>query len=287
MLTDVPPLTIWAIPVFLLAVGAEAWMDARDGAGGYQGRDAAASVTMGLGRVVMDLVWKSASLAVYTAVFTLTPLRMGWGWMAWVAVAFADDVAYYWFHRLHHEVRLFWASHVPHHSSQKYNLTTALRQTWTPWTGLLFWLPLAALGFHPIMIMTMQAVSLLYQFGIHTERVDRLWAPIELVFNTPSHHRVHHGSNAEYLDKNYAGILIVWDRLFGTFEAEDAPVRYGLTRNINTYNPVRIALHEFADIARDVARPNPLSTRLGYVFRGPGWAYDQRERDAAPALAQA
>ncbi len=142
-------------------------------------------------------------------------------WWTYVVLFLADDFAYYWFHRIHHEVRVFWASHVVHHSSQHYNLSTALRQTWTPMTALPFWAGLALLGFQPWMILTQQAISLIYQFWIHTERIGRLPAPIEYVFNTPSHHRVHHGSNEIYLDRNYGGILIIWDRLFGTFQGGD------------------------------------------------------------------
>ena len=135
-------------------------------------------------------------------------------------VFFADDLAYYWFHRAHHEVRILWASHVVHHSSQHYNLSTALRQTWTPFGSLLFWAPLALVGIPPWAIFLMQSVSLLYQFFLHTERVERLLGLVEWVMNTPSHHRVHHGINSAYLDRNYGGILIIWDRLFRTFEPE-------------------------------------------------------------------
>ena len=135
-----------------------------------------------------------------------------------------------------HEVRVFWAAHVVHHSSQHFNLSTALRQPIFPMTALPFWAP-GALFFPPWMIFGMQSVSLIYQFGLHTERIGRLWAPIEFLFNTPSHHRVHHGAQQQYLDRNYGGILIVWDRLFGTFEPEGERVRYGLTKNLETNHP--------------------------------------------------
>ena len=122
------------------------------------------------------------------------------------------------------------------------------------------------------MILTQQAISLIYQFWIHTERVKKLPAPIEYVFNTPSHHRVHHGANEVYLDRNYGGILIIWDRMFGTYEPEGERVRYGLTKNINTYNPVRVATHEFAAIWHDVRRASGWRERWGYVVNGPGWS---------------
>ena len=151
-----------------------------------------------------------------------------------------------------HEVRLLWANHVTHHSSERYNLSTALRQ---PWSGFLMswvFLPMPWLGIPAHHVAKAGQLNLLYQYWIHTEAIDRLPKPVEAVFNTPSHHRVHHGANPQYLDKNYGGILIVWDRLFGTFEPEVRRVKYGLTKNIHTYNPIRIGYHEFVDIARDV-----------------------------------
>jgi sterol desaturase/sphingolipid hydroxylase (fatty acid hydroxylase superfamily) len=159
-----------------------------------------------------------------------------------------------------------------HHSSQFYNLSTALRQSWTPMTSLPFWLPLALLGFPPWMILLQQAISLIYQFFLHTERVDRLWRPIEWIFNTPSHHRVHHASDAGYLDRNYAGILIVWDRLFGSFAPEVDRPTYGLTKNITTYNPVRVAFGEYGALWRDVRAAASWRDRVGYLVRRPGWA---------------
>jgi hypothetical protein len=152
-------------------------------------------------------------------------------------------------------------------------------------TALPFWAPLALLGFAPWMIFGMQSVSLIYQFFLHTEKVRSLPRPIEFLFNTPSHHRVHHGSNEIYLDRNYGGILIVWDRLFGTFQGEEERVRYGLTRNIETYNPVKVAGHEWVDIARDVRRARSGRERLGYLFGGPGWSPEREGRGLASAVA--
>jgi sterol desaturase/sphingolipid hydroxylase (fatty acid hydroxylase superfamily) len=159
-----------------------------------------------------------------------------------------------------------------HHSSEHYNLSTALRQTWVPMTYFPFWLVLPLLGFQPWMVLLAQSWSLIYQFWIHTERVGRLPRWAEAILNTPSHHRVHHGSNEQYLDKNYGGILIVWDRLFGTFEPEGERVHYGLTTNIETHNPVRVAFHEYAALLRDVRRASGWRLRLSILLRGPGWA---------------
>jgi sterol desaturase/sphingolipid hydroxylase (fatty acid hydroxylase superfamily) len=244
------------------------------GAKGYAKRDTWASLAMGLGNVVIAGLAKGAALGAYFAAYEWRVFEPGSGVFAWLLLFFCEDFCYYWFHRLHHEVRFLWAAHVNHHSSRYFNLSTALRQSWTtPFTGPLFWVPLALLGFHPLMILTAQAVSLIYQFWIHTEFIGRL-GPLEWVLNTPSHHRVHHGSNLEYLDRNYGGILIVWDRLFGSFEPERAPVDYGLTKNIRSFDPLKIAFHEWIAMFRDVFAARSWRERLGYLLEPPGWSPD-------------
>ncbi|MFR9799793.1 sterol desaturase family protein [Streptomyces sp. MS06] len=269
------PAVVYAIPAFLLLVAVEALSyrflpDEEER--GYEARDTATSMSMGAGSQVVGLPWKAFAVVAYAALYSLAPWRLSPGsvW-TWVLLFFADDLAYYAFHRAHHRVRLLWASHVVHHSSVRFNLSTALRQSWTPMTTLPFWLPLALCGLPPWMILLQQSVSLVYQFFLHTERVDRLWRPIEAVLNTPSHHRVHHGSNNAYLDRNYGGILIVWDRIFGTFEPEGERAVYGLTKNIDTYNPLRVAFHEYAAAWRDVRGATRWRDRTGYLFGPPGW----------------
>ncbi len=193
------------------------------------------------------------------------------------------DFIYYWNHRLMHESRYMWALHVVHHSSEHYNLSTALRQPVADALGTT--LPygvLCLLGISPQLVGTARGVNLLYQFWIHTETIGRLGPP-EAVLNTPSHHRVHHGSNRRYLDRNHGSILIVWDRLFGTFEPEGEPVVYGLTKNIDTFNAGRIISHEYADMLRDVAGSTSWGERLSYVLRGPGWATSHRAGSGASA----
>jgi sterol desaturase/sphingolipid hydroxylase (fatty acid hydroxylase superfamily) len=251
---------------------------------GYDLVDTRTSLTMGIGNVAINVVWKFAVVTIYAALYELTPLRLDPGdWWVWVLLFFADDLAYYWFHRVSHESRFFWASHVVHHSSQHYNLSTALRQTWVPMTYFPFWLPLPLLGFPVWMVLLAQAWSLIYQFWIHTERIHRLPAWIEGIFNTPSHHRVHHGSNQRYLDKNYGGILIIWDRLFGTWEPERERVRYGLTKNLETHNPIHVAFHEYVDMFRDLRAVRGWRARLNVLFRGPGWSAENVSRSHDPA----
>ncbi|GAA3050063.1 sterol desaturase family protein [Streptomyces glomeratus] len=270
------PAVVYAIPAFVLLVVVEA-LSYRflpdDDERGYELRDSMTSMSMGAGSQVIALPWKAVTVVMYAALFTVSPWRLSpaSGW-TWVLLFFAEDLAYYAFHRAHHRVRVLWASHVVHHSSLHFNLSTALRQSWTPMTALPFWLPLALVGIPPWMILLEQSVSLIYQFFLHTERVDKLWRPVERVFNTPSHHRVHHGSNRVYLDRNYGGILIVWDRLFRTFEPEGERAVYGLTKNIDTYNPLRVAFHEYAAAWRDVRAARRWRDRAGYLFGPPGWS---------------
>lgn len=267
----------YAIPFFILLLVVEfvSFRTFGDEDGellGYELVDTRTSLTMGIGNVIINVGWKFVVVLAYTVLYELTPLRLSPSdWWVWVLLFFADDLAYYWFHRVSHESRFFWASHVVHHSSQHYNLSTALRQTWVPMTYFPFWLPLALVGFPPWMILLAQSWSLIYQFWIHTERIHRLPRVLERVLNTPSHHRVHHGSNHQYLDKNYGGILIIWDRLFGTYEPEGERVRYGLTKNIETHNPIQVAFHEYIALWHDVRRTPGLRTKLALLFRGPGY----------------
>ena len=204
--------------------------------------------------------------------FARTSRDLGTGPWAVAAAILGWDFIYYWNHRADHESRWLWAMHVVHHSSERYNLSTALRQPVAE--GITMAVPygaLALLGVRPSLIEQARGVNLLYQFWIHTEAVNRIgW--LERVLNTPSHHRVHHGSNRAYLDRNHGSILIIWDKLFGTFEPEGERVVYGLTTDIKTYNPVRIASHEFAAIGRDIARAQNWRDRWGHLLRGPGWA---------------
>jgi sterol desaturase/sphingolipid hydroxylase (fatty acid hydroxylase superfamily) len=214
---------------------------------------------------------------------------LGNGVVPWTAAMLWWDFAYYWNHRFQHEIRGMWAIHVVHHSSERYNLSTALRQPVAGAFGV--WVPygaVARLGVRPNIIETSRALNLIYQYWIHTDTIRTL-GPAEEVLNTPSHHRVHHGRNRRYIDRNHAGILIIWDRMFGTFSREapdEEPVVYGLTKNIHTFNLWKVSTHEYSDMFRDVARSTNWRDRLGFVVRGPGWAYRRRdELDAQDALA--
>jgi sterol desaturase/sphingolipid hydroxylase (fatty acid hydroxylase superfamily) len=266
--------------LYAVAIAAEAalaragWIRAR-----YRARDTLASLAMSGGNLVMNLllagiVYAGLALAWRVRLFSISP-SSAW---AWVAIFFLDDFIYYWFHRVSHECRFWWAAHVNHHSSQEYNLSTAVRQSWTSlFVGTWMpWIPLAVLGFPPAMILAQQGFNLFYQFWIHTESVRRLPKWFETLFNTPANHRVHHAVNPRYLDRNYAGVLMIWDHLFGTYSPErgDDPPRYGIVRNIDTFNPLRIAFHEWLAMARDVAAARSWRVVLGAIFGPPGWRAD-------------
>ena len=273
----IPNLIYYAIPFFILFILIEIVLTAKKNIETYEIKDATSSIAMGLGNVFVGLISKLLVLGALMYVYENFRLfTIPFTWWAWVLVFFADDFSYYWMHRISHENRFFWASHVVHHSSQKYNLATALRQTWTgSFTSFIFWLWMALLGFHPLMILTQMSISLLYQFWIHTETIQKLPKWFEAVFNTPSHHRVHHATNPQYLDRNHAGILIIWDKLFGSFEPEVEKPVYGLTTNINTYNPIKIAFHEWIDLLKDVLMSDvSFANRFKYFFKPPGWKHD-------------
>jgi sterol desaturase/sphingolipid hydroxylase (fatty acid hydroxylase superfamily) len=276
-------LVLYSIPAFIALILLElAWAKRHPEYIGYRTRDTFASLSLGLMNVAINAGTKLVMLALFVWLYEhrIADIVEAIGAWSWLVLFFAEDLCYYWFHRLHHEVRVLWACHVNHHSSQHYNLSTALRQPLlTPFTGPWFWAPLPLIGFPPWMVLTAQAWSLLYQFWLHTEAIDRLGV-LEHVLNTPSHHRVHHGSNVPYLDRNHGGVLIIWDRLFGTFAWERERVVYGLTTNIATFNPLRIGFHEFAAIGRDVARAPSVAAKLGYLFAPPGWSHDGSTKTA-------
>lgn len=271
---------VYAIPFFLTLIAIELYVNWKEQRGLYEKKEALSSIGMGLGSLVINLLMKALAYGVYTIVFVAVWGEgggLGWHWWVWVLILFADDFTFYWHHRLSHEVRILWAAHVNHHSSETLNFATALRQSWAEqFYKYIWWLWLPLVGFPPLMILMMMSVSLIYQYWPHTELIRRMPKWFEFIFNTPSHHRVHHASNVRYLDQNHGGILIIWDRLFGTFQEErdeDKP-KYGITTNINTYNLFKIAGHEFVALWADVKRAPTLGDKLKYMFMPPGWSHD-------------
>jgi alkylglycerol monooxygenase len=263
-----------AIPFFFLAIAVEILVSRRQGARGrFRFPDSITSLSCGVGQQTLAPLIKIVTLGAYVAVFahlrvyTVSPTSI----VAWVALFFAVDCAYYFFHRASHRVNLIWAGHVVHHQSEEYNLTTALRQGWVQSvTAQIFYWPLAIVGVPVEMFVTMSTFNTLYQFWIHTRAVQTL-GPLEWFLNTPSHHRVHHGANPKYLDKNYAGVLIVWDRMFGTFQREEEEPVYGTVKPLASFNPLWANVEYYVEIARIVEGATTLREKIYAVFAPPEW----------------
>jgi sterol desaturase/sphingolipid hydroxylase (fatty acid hydroxylase superfamily) len=287
LLSDVlPPLlhdpVMYAVPFFVLMLIIE-WTAARKlqhieadrvPAGAYMKSDAWASINMGLVSIGTTGLLNGIALIGYAALYAyVAPWHLpATAWYTWVIAILGVDLLYYVYHRMAHRVRLFWATHQAHHSSQYFNFATALRQKWNISGDVVLRALLPLLGVPPWIVFASFSINLVYQFWIHTERIGKLWRPIEFVFNTPSHHRVHHGMDQQYLDKNYGGILIVWDRLFGSFAAETFRPHYGLTKQVDTFNVWTLQTHEYVAIARDLRRARRWRDRFAYTFGPPGWA---------------
>jgi sterol desaturase/sphingolipid hydroxylase (fatty acid hydroxylase superfamily) len=211
---EIPNLIHYAIPFFILTVIIEVILTVKVKLEEYDFKDSSTSILMGLGNVFLGIIAKAMVLGIFLFLYKYRIFTISFAWWCWILLLFVEDLTYYWFHRISHESRLFWASHVVHHSSKKYNLSTALRQTWSGgFYTFVFWLPLILIGFHPVMVLVQMSISLIYQYWIHTELIKKMPKWFEAVFNTPSHHRVHHATNPQYLDRNHAGIFIIWDRL--------------------------------------------------------------------------
>ena len=268
----------YAVPFFIALILAEMIVGRFSKKISFEPKDTAASLLMGVGSTITGALFFGVALSFYMWGYQYRLFDLGTEWWVWGLCFFIDDLRYYIYHRVGHRVRWVWASHINHHSSQHYNLSTALRQTWTDFfTGsFLFRLPLVLIGFDPAMILFCWGINLIYQFWIHTETITSL-GPIEWVMNTPSHHRVHHATNPRYLDSNYAGVFIIWDRMFGTFVKEDVSdlPQYGIVHNLGTFNLLRVAFHEWSGLFRDLWNANNWTERFGYAFRPPGWSPDR------------
>jgi len=272
--------TLIAIPFFILTVALEWWaVKAKRAAGRYDTKDAITSLAMGLGSVAMDTAFAFVGTYLLMLFWPHHLFEIPVTWWSFLLVFVGYDLIYYWKHRLAHTVRWWWSEHVTHHSSTHYNLTTALRQPWFgPLTGLvIISAPLVLLGFHPAFIAFSAGMNLVYQYWIHTETIRKLPSWFEAVMNTPSHHRVHHATNARYLDANYAGVFIVWDRMFGSFVPElehDKPV-YGIVTPLGKHNPLIVAYHGLFELLRDCWNDGLRPWRwVGRFINKPGWSPD-------------
>jgi len=278
-----------AFAVFFFSIVLEWWYWRSKGEHKYILQDTLANYALVLMQVVLDILAKALFVIlvlewVRQRGLQLVTAESETSWWGLALCFLGVDLGFYWFHRMSHRVRALWAIHVTHHSSELMNFSVALRQPVLEHViDWLWFVPLALAGFSAKLILLCYGFNLIYQFFIHTEVVHKFPRWIEWIFNTPSHHRVHHGSNAEYLDTNYAGVFIFWDRLFGSFVEEKAPVKYGILHPVHSYNPLYLAFHLWADIWRDVVKPSSLWIKLKMIFAPPGWPEEYRLSQAQSA----
>lgn len=267
-------LIVYSIPIFFLLIGLELLITRMKGLPYYRFNDAITNLSCGIGSQVSGIFMRFLTIGVYIYIYDHSPFkgRIPYHWLTLIVLFIGVDFFYYWFHRLAHEVSIIWGSHVVHHQSEEYNLTVALRQAWVQGAfSWVFYLPLAFVGFDPAMFITIASLQTLYQFWIHTKVVNRMPAWFEYVLNTPSHHRVHHGVNPKYIDKNHAGTLIIWDRIFGTFQAEEEEVVYGITTQPRSWNPLWVNFEYWIDLFRDAARVHKPADAVRMLTLAPGW----------------
>lgn len=261
-----------AIPFFLISIGIEAFASYRKGLSLYRVNDTVGNLANGIGQQFVALAVKGSLVALYAYVYS--EFRMvSWepSWALWVGGFLAVDFVYYWFHRSSHRINMIWTAHIVHHQSEDYNLGVALRQSGLQlFFSFPFYLLLAVAGIPFEVFLTCYSLNLIYQFWIHTQLIDQM-GPLEWVMNTPSHHRVHHGINPQYLDKNYAGVLIIWDRFFGTFQPEEKPVVYGITKPLRSFNPIWAWTHYWVELFGVARRTAQLKDKIQIWFRPPDW----------------
>jgi sterol desaturase/sphingolipid hydroxylase (fatty acid hydroxylase superfamily) len=267
---DAPNIIVYAAPVMFLFVLIEWYISHRQNHNLYDRRETIGSILVGVGNVVINLILKVAMFTFVVLVYNLLPWRMHLNWWTFIPCYLIFDFCSYWSHRISHQQRFWWATHVVHHSSENYNLTVSFRLSWVQHLKLIFFLPVALIGFHPIVFFVVNQIAVLFQFWVHTEYIRKLHPAIEYVLATPSNHRVHHGSQEKYINKNYGATFIFWDRMFGTYQKEEEQVQYGITANIpNKANPLTINFHEYADMWRDVKAAKGLKRKLFFIFGDP------------------
>ena len=287
---NIPDPVYYFIPVFLVAIFVEMFLLAKRGLNNYNYKDTVISLLIGLGATVLNVGLKLVYISLFFFCFKfkffdfLAPtdfFDVKWHlehWYIWVLLLFFDDLSFYISHKMEHEVHIFWAGHMNHHSSKVFNLASALRQGWFEYIyKYIFWVWLPFLGFHPLMIFCMIQINLIYQFFLHTELVNKLGF-LEWIMNTPSHHRVHHSSEFKYVDKNYGGIFIIWDRLFGTFKKEETKPTYGLTEELPKENVLKIVTHELLTLKNDMKQTDSIKGKIKYALYAPGWKHNGEDK---------
>lgn len=262
-----------SIPIFFLLIGVELLVGYLKKEKLYRFNDALTNINLGTGQQIVGVMVKGFFFLGYLFLYDRRMFDIPNTWWSWTLLFLGVDFFYYWFHRASHEINALWAAHIVHHQSEDYNLSVALRQSWFQgWFSWAFYLPLAIVGFDPIMFAAVNSFNTLYQFWIHTTTIKSM-GPLEWIINTPSHHRVHHGSNPKYIDKNHAGSLIIWDRLFGTFQKEEEEVVYGITKPLNSWNPVWANLHYWKELL-ELSKQCKGFDKVLIFLKPPGWQPD-------------
>ncbi|MCD9014174.1 sterol desaturase family protein [Parachryseolinea silvisoli] len=266
----VPNIIVWAAPFMFFFVLLEYFISRWQNKKLYSRSETIGSTLVGLGNVAIGLVLKVFLLWIFIAIYNLIPWRMSFHWWTFIPCYILFDFCSYWAHNVSHRLRFFWATHVAHHTGEHYNLTVSFRLSWVQYFKIIFFLPVALLGFHPIILFVTNQVAVLFQFWVHTEYIKKMPWIIEYIFATPSNHRVHHGSQEKYINKNYGATFIIWDRIFGTFQEETERPIYGITHNIDhKHDPIHINFHEYYDIIRDVRQADGWREVLFYIFGNP------------------
>ncbi len=268
---NIPNIIVYAAPIMIGLVLLEWAVSVYKKKDYYDGKDVLAATTVGLVNVGLNALTKVFTFGLMLLVNLWAPIRIEPTWWSFVLCLVAFDFFRYWAHRLAHENRWLWATHVTHHNGPKYNWSVSFRLSWTQQIKVLFFLPVAFMGFHPFVLFICHQIEVLYQFWIHTEYIKKLPKPIEYIFTTPSHHRVHHAKNDKYLDKNYGSTFIIWDRMFGTFQPEEADLKpeYGITKNFLSYNPVTLNFHEWSDMFKDMRKTKSLKSAWRIAWQRP------------------
>ena len=265
-------LIIFAIPVFFLLIGIELLIAKMKNLSYYRMNDAIANLSCGIGSQISGIFLKAVTFVGYTYLYQHSLWKIENGPITFVLLFIGVDFFYYWFHRLAHEISFLWGSHVVHHQSEEYNLTVALRQAWLQGAfSWVFYLPLAVVGFSPVAFLTIASLQTLYQFWIHTKLIGKMNPVFEYIFATPSHHRVHHAVNPKYIDRNHGGTLILFDRWFGTFQEEEEEVVFGITKQINSWNPIWVNFEYWIDLFKEAFHVNSIKNFFGMMFKMPGW----------------
>jgi sterol desaturase/sphingolipid hydroxylase (fatty acid hydroxylase superfamily) len=266
-----PDILIWAAPAMFIFVLIEFIISYFNDKPYYSKKETFGSILVGIGNVIIGFLLKAFLFFVFVWIYNALPWRMELNWWTLIPCYVLFDFCSYWTHNISHRQRFFWATHVVHHSASHFNLTVSFRLSWVQYIKIIFIFPVALIGFHPVIIFLTSQLAVLFQFWVHTEYIRKLHPAIEYILVTPSNHRVHHGSQPKYINKNYGATFIVWDRMFGTYQAEEEQVQYGITKDISRKgNPFHINFHEYYDIIRDVKGVKNWKLKWFYIFGDPG-----------------